>query len=150
MTDETTGANGRKIFDDELGRRRCTATARSGDRCRNRPIVGGAVCRFHGGAAPQVRKSAHRRLMESVDPALAKLEALLDIPLAEWRMLHPGTDNSGPVYRPVGISHADALRAIEAILDRTGYPRRQELDLGDARTRVLERLQAEALETVEG
>lgn len=44
---------------------RCTATARqTGERCRNRPVPGALVCRFHGGKAPQVRRAAARRLVE--------------------------------------------------------------------------------------
>lgn len=43
-------------------RRRCTATARrTGERCRKSPIIGGTVCRSHGGAAPQVRRAAMAR-----------------------------------------------------------------------------------------
>jgi hypothetical protein len=46
-------------MDDE---RRCTATAkRSGQRCRRAAIVGGTVCSFHGGKAPQVRQAAEVR-----------------------------------------------------------------------------------------
>lgn len=43
--------------------RRCTAVSkRSGNRCRRAAIQGGTVCHMHGGAAPQVRKAADRRL----------------------------------------------------------------------------------------
>lgn len=42
--------------------RRCKATARSGERCKQPPIRGGAVCRYHGGHAPQVRRKAEQRL----------------------------------------------------------------------------------------
>lgn len=50
--------------------RRCTAHRKNGDRCKRAPIRGGAVCRFHGGAAPQVQKAAAIRLAELVDPAI--------------------------------------------------------------------------------
>lgn len=41
---------------------RCRATANhTGKRCRNYPIRGGTVCRYHGGSAPQVRAAAERR-----------------------------------------------------------------------------------------
>jgi hypothetical protein len=43
---------------------RCAATARSGERCRKQAIAGAHVCRFHGGAAPQVQAAARRRLAE--------------------------------------------------------------------------------------
>jgi hypothetical protein len=45
-------------------RRQCTATARSGDPCRNIAVAGAFVCRFHGGAAPQVQAKAAVRLIE--------------------------------------------------------------------------------------
>ena len=51
--------------------RRCTALAKStGQRCRSNPIKGGTVCIKHGGAAPQVRAKANRRLQEA-EAALA-------------------------------------------------------------------------------
>ena len=41
----------------------CIATAKtSGARCKRTAIPGGTVCRYHGGSAPQVRRSAERRL----------------------------------------------------------------------------------------
>ena len=44
---------------------RCTATSRSGDRCKHRPIRGGTVCATHGGSAPHVRAKANERLLET-------------------------------------------------------------------------------------
>ncbi|HEX3840808.1 MAG TPA: hypothetical protein VHU85_08455 [Acidimicrobiales bacterium] len=45
---------------------RCTATAKqTGKRCKNHPAVGALVCRFHGGAAPQVKAKAVERLVEA-------------------------------------------------------------------------------------
>jgi len=55
---------------------RCTALSRSGSRCRRAPILGGKVCHYHGGAAPQVRLKAEERLKAMVDPALGRLEQL--------------------------------------------------------------------------
>lgn len=45
--------------------RRCTARRSDGEPCRGWAIVGGTVCRAHGGAAPQVRAAARRRLLEA-------------------------------------------------------------------------------------
>ena len=57
----------------------CTARSKtSGSRCRRPAIRGGTVCRFHGGAAPQVIKKAQERLAELVDPALTRLAKLVD------------------------------------------------------------------------
>lgn len=81
--------------------RRCTATARrTGERCRAPAILGGNVCRVHGGAAKQTRAAAKARLLELVDPALAALHKVLT---------NPDTDD------PVKV------RAAVAILDRTGF-----------------------------
>lgn len=43
----------------------CTATARSGSRCRKRPEPGMTVCRMHGGATRQAREAARLRLLEA-------------------------------------------------------------------------------------
>ena len=59
--------------------RQCTATAKStGKRCTHPPIHGGSVCRFHGGAAPQVIKKARERLADLVDPAIGRLKVLVN------------------------------------------------------------------------
>ena len=56
--------------------RRCTAKSRrSGKQCKNAAILGGRVCRFHGGAAPQVRRKANERLEDLIDPDRALREA---------------------------------------------------------------------------
>ncbi len=84
------------------GAPRCTAHARStGERCGNRPIPGGTVCRFHGGGAPAVRRRARLRLAELVDPAIGTLARVM----------------------VKGARDQDKLRAAEAILDRAGFPR---------------------------
>lgn len=61
------------------GRRQCTASARSGERCKRRPIVGGMVCPMHGGKAPQVKAAAAVRvadmLADAIDPNRALREA---------------------------------------------------------------------------
>lgn len=44
---------------------RCTARTTSGKPCRKYPIAGGAVCRVHGGSAPQVKAAAERRIAEA-------------------------------------------------------------------------------------
>lgn len=41
---------------------RCAGHNRTGKPCRLYPIRGGTVCRSHGGAAPQTRAAANRRL----------------------------------------------------------------------------------------
>lgn len=57
---------------------RCTAKAKStGKSCTRPAIPGGVVCRYHGGAAPQVRQKAAARLAALVDPAIGVLAKAL-------------------------------------------------------------------------
>ena len=81
-------------------KRRCRARLSDGSRqCRNAPISGGAVCRYHGGAAPQVRASAHERLEALVDPAITGLQAALaseDV----GRRSEGCTSGAGPIRLP--------------------------------------------------
>lgn len=57
---------------------RCTATNRQGQRCKKPPILGGTVCRMHGGAAPQVQDAAWARLQRLENPAITRLGKLID------------------------------------------------------------------------
>jgi hypothetical protein len=54
----------RDLMDERIDERyRCTATAKgTGERCRRAAIPGGSICFVHGGAAPQTRDAARRRL----------------------------------------------------------------------------------------
>src|SRR5262245_26164447 len=45
--------------------------------CGRKAIPGGTVCRYHGGAAPQVKAAADRRIQELEQPAIAYLAWLL-------------------------------------------------------------------------
>lgn len=52
----------------------CSATSKqSGARCKRHAIVGGSVCKMHGGGAPQTRARAQERIAQAFDPALAYL-----------------------------------------------------------------------------
>jgi hypothetical protein len=87
--------------------RRCTARSKqSGVRCKRVPIPGGTVCTMHGGAAPQVQKSARERIAALVHPALDTLQ----------RALSDQDMNA-------------AVRAARDLLDRAGYSARQSVDL---------------------
>ena len=46
--------------------------------CRQPAIPGGTVCRYHGGAAPQVKLKAEERLKLLIDPAISRLAQLVD------------------------------------------------------------------------
>lgn len=136
-----TGAHGRAVYDEELDRVRCTANSKqSGERCRNRPTPGAVTCRFHGSAAPQVRASARRRLMAAVDPAVDALVEIVEGETAQWRCLEPPSEKRSGVWKRVGYTQEVKRAAAEAILDRTGYPRRTELSHADGIAEISELL----------
>ncbi len=79
----------------------CTAHNRQGNPCGNHAIPYHTVCRYHGGAAPQVKRIAARRELEQLlGPALTRLKGIID------------NQKTPP---------AVLLAAIKDILDRTGY-----------------------------
>lgn len=103
------------------GGRQCTAKNRQGVRCGNAAILGGTVCRTHGGSAPQVRRKAALRLQELIDPAIGTLAREM-----------AKADKS-----------ADRQRAANSILDRAGVPRTATvLDGESAKALLAERIQA--------
>ncbi len=58
---------------DSVQRRRCKAhSCRTKQPCKNWAIIGGTVCRVHGGSAPQVRRRAQLRFAEARDASLEK------------------------------------------------------------------------------
>lgn len=58
----------------KTGNVQCRATSKAtGQRCQCWSIKGGVVCHKHGGAAPQVRRSANARIREAADDAAAYL-----------------------------------------------------------------------------
>lgn len=65
---------------DTLQDRQCTAHRKTGDRCKNRPIICGTVCHKHGGSAPQVKKKAAERIAEAADDAAALLVQFMENP----------------------------------------------------------------------
>jgi hypothetical protein len=92
--------------------RRCKAVYKNtGNRCGGSAMQGQAVCMKHGGKNPNSVRAAQIRLATLVDPAIGRLA----------RILVNGTDR-------------DALRAIENVLDRTGFPRKTEVsDVSEAK-----------------
>ena len=93
------GKRQRKKLDGVVERRRCTAHTRDGTPCKNAPILGGTVCRMHGGAAPAVRAKATQRLLNGVPTMLTELRRI-------------ATDESMPA--------ATRVAAIRDWLDRAG------------------------------
>lgn len=99
----------------------CTATAKStGLPCQRPPVPGATVCRFHGGAAPQVRKKATLRLVENSARELfgkvAPEPVPIDNPLAAY------ADFAGRVMAWLDLmdSQLDDLRAVGYESERVG------------------------------
>jgi hypothetical protein len=88
--------------------RQCTATNRQGERCRRQPIAGGAICTMHGGRAPQILAAAKLRLLEAVEPAIARLLRFIEAPPGLCHVCGRSDDTSAIVA------------AIRTVLDRAG------------------------------
>ena len=90
--------------------RRCHATVhKTGNRCKKAAILGGRVCATHGGAAPQVKKAAGRRLLEQLQgPALARLADLI-------------ADDDTPRNVQLG--------AVNSVMDRTGLTKTEQIQV---------------------
>ena len=86
----------------------CKAKSKgSGKRCKKNAIKGGAVCRSHGGAAPQVKLKAQERLAILVDPAIDRLKEVIE----------------------KGENIPAAVTAARDILDRTGFKATDKLEV---------------------
>ncbi|WP_082952993.1 HGGxSTG domain-containing protein [Mycobacterium sp. 852002-10029_SCH5224772] len=102
-----------------LPERRCRAhSSRTGEPCKNAAIKGSTVCRFHGGAAKQVKANARARL-ENAAELMAK--QLLGIALT-------------------AESEAVKLAAIKDALDRSGLKPPSEVVLSQGETKPYEEL----------
>ena len=84
--------------------------------CRGNRIRGGTTCTAHGGAAPQVKKSARQRLLDMVDPVLGQMARMLDEVEKKNLWLHPS-----------------AQRLWTTVLDRTGFGVGMKLEVEDSR-----------------
>lgn len=92
---------------------KCTAKNNRGLPCGKDAIAGHHVCYKHGGAAPQVKRTARERLASMVDPALSVIDKAM-------RMREKG--------KPVPMAFA----AARDILDRTGYKATDKIQLTGA------------------
>lgn len=109
--------------------RPCSARRTNGEPCKNSAIRGGTVCARHGGSAPQVRAKANQRLIEMVLPAMRELRKIIDSP---------------------DTADADKLKAINMVLNRTGYNERREIDLGLRTPTEFDALTRDAFRVVRG
>ena len=88
------------------GAGQCAARRQDGNPCGMAPIRGAAVCKMHGGAAPQVRRKAQERLALAAEDAASVLIHMMQDP---------------------DLSAADQYRAATAVLDRAGIRSGSEL-----------------------
>lgn len=85
--------------DPKGGTIRCKAVSKArGEQCKRMAIPGGTVCRYHGGAAPQVQQKAKERLAALVDPSITRLAKLIK-----------------------AKNEKVALGAVKDVLDRNGF-----------------------------
>lgn len=82
---------------------RCVAHKKDGERCKKSAIKGGKVCRSHGGAAPQVQRSARERFNDLVDP-------MINI---AHRLVEDAANGK--------LSASEQLQLAKFIADRTGF-----------------------------
>lgn len=88
--------------------RQCTGHKKNGERCKNAAILGGTVCKFHGGAAKHVRNAARIRLANAADRMAREL-------------LKMATDDN--------VSDSVKLAAIRDALDRGGISVKAEIEV---------------------
>jgi hypothetical protein len=99
--------------------RRCVATNnKTGERCRNWAIRGGAVCRYHGGSTGHVKAKARERI-----------ERALDLMAMELLGIATGAD-----------SESVRLAAIRDALDRGGITAKAALEVSVAEPKPYEEM----------
>lgn len=86
----------------------CTRIKNNGEPCKNRAIIGATVCRFHGGAAPQVKKKAAERIAEAAHDAAALLVQFMEDPKNDVKV---------------------RTQIAQDLLNRAGYAGKQSMDL---------------------
>lgn len=104
---------------------RCSArSSRTGNPCKNYAIVGGKVCNYHGGAAPQVREAARKRIAAMVPYAEMGIAQLAGVPY-----LNPDTDEVEIRFEGIASKEEVRLRALQDILDRAGLKGADKLEV---------------------
>lgn len=113
--------HGNEIRLDSQHRLLCKAKRRDGKLCMSPAVTGTRVCRMHGGKTQKAQTAARMTLAELVQPGITTLAKILT-----------STESSD----------RDKLRAVENILDRTGFSRRVEISPDDADRMLVEKLMA--------
>lgn len=101
------------------GSQRCSARSKTtGNQCLRPAIRGGTVCRYHGGAAPQVMAKAEERLKALIHPAITKLGKLIEqdqFPSVSYQAVRDALDRDGKLGKPkesqdVDLKHEIVIR----------------------------------------
>lgn len=86
-------------------------TKRDGEQCKNYALPGATLCRKHGGNAPHIQRAARERFNDMIDPMINITARMAEDAL------------SGK------MSHADQLRLVTFIADRTGFGQKAEVEV---------------------
>lgn len=112
----------KRILEQALGKRQCMATAKhTGKRCTSSPIIGGFVCKMHGGNSPQVKDAARARLRALVDPAIDALTRAITFAYSD-----PCPTCGGPQDAKM---MAVVVKASQLVLDRAGYAPKHQVEV---------------------
>ncbi len=104
---------------------KCAARKSNGDPCNAAPMRGSAVCRMHGGSAPQVRRKAAERLALLLDDSVSfagrilhdeGADPALRLKAAQWIASVNGFTPGMRVELSVGPSFSDRVEEIEAAM----------------------------------
>lgn len=130
------------LADGGFANRKCTATAKStGKRCDRPPILGGYVCKHHGGGSEDTKAAARHRLLALVDPAINALTTVLKMTQA--------CDACGGMMGDAKLM-AVIVKASQLVLDRCGYAPKKEVEVTIDAGAWVQYLTDEQLQTVQG
>jgi phage terminase small subunit len=94
---------------------RCKATGKaSGKQCKRQAIMGSTVCRVHGGAAPQVKAAADRRIREYVQKMVDPDRVLAEIARVAMSDATAVFDSTGKI-KPMSEWTEEAKAAVSAV-----------------------------------
>lgn len=105
------------------GGQRCTAHGKHSKKpCKNPAIMGGTVCRMHGGAAPQVMLAAEERLKAMEIPALIRLDELMhqkEFPSVAIAAVKDALDRiRGKAHESLAVAHSGTVDVVSLIRAR--------------------------------
>ena len=98
-------------------------------KCRNNPILGGAVCRKHGGGAPQVKAKAEQRVRDMLADAIDPDRAMRETAAIAFANVEGIFTDSGNL-RPMSEWPKELLAAVASVevVKRNIYPDDDKID----------------------